>query len=195
LRGLRDVDERQGRLARIKEPPGKWDPAEDRFVNQQGDGVEGKGLQEQIDEIARQMDDLPDEPIQRKTPKKNNQQQQQQQKTVEDDSEGADTGRVGGVDQVDGVGAETKPVEKVEKAEEKPAQNVYDAADGNPATISYLTLDYRVILTQAPIIVPSQSFFPSNPQIFSKTGCPHCRDAKRILLDNHKLYAPFSPHS
>jgi TolA-binding protein len=187
LRGeLRDVDERDARLSRIKEPPGEWDPEADRFVNQQGDGDgEGKGLQEQIDEIARQMDDLPDEPIQRKTLKKNNQ-QQQQQKTLEDvDSERVvDTGRVGGVAQVDGAGAETKPAEK---AEEKPAQNVYDAADGMVWHGFYLTLDYRVILTQAPIIVPSQSVSPSNSQIFSKTGCPHSRDAKRILLDNHKL--------
>jgi glutaredoxin len=139
--GLRDVDEQEARLTRIKEPPGKWDPVADRFVNQQGDVGEGKGLQEQIDEIIKQMDDLPDEPApRRKTPKKNN----QQQKTLEDvDSERVvDAGRVGVVAQVDGAGSETKPAETAEKPEEKPAQNVYDATDGIPC--DYFISDIRL---------------------------------------------------
>jgi len=56
----------------IKEPPGKWDPVEDRFHDQKaaaGGGVRA-GLQEQLDEIAKQPFDLPGEGIQRKTPKK-----------------------------------------------------------------------------------------------------------------------------
>ena len=51
----------------IKEPPGKWDPIEDKFRDQLAtDGINVKGLQEQLNDIQRQVFDLPDEPIQRK---------------------------------------------------------------------------------------------------------------------------------
>src|SRR5271170_4343062 len=55
----------------IKEPPGKWDPVEDRFQDQKAVSGGSRGaLQEQLDEIAKQPFDLPAEGIQRKTPKK-----------------------------------------------------------------------------------------------------------------------------
>lgn len=51
----------------IKEPPGKWDPFEDKFQDEPSSrGHKVKGLQEQLEEIQRQAFDLPDEGIQRK---------------------------------------------------------------------------------------------------------------------------------
>jgi hypothetical protein len=55
----------------IKEPPGKWDPVEDRFHDEKAaSGGNHGALQAQLDEIAKQAFDLPAEGMQRKTPKK-----------------------------------------------------------------------------------------------------------------------------
>jgi hypothetical protein len=63
----------------IKEPPGKWDPVEDRFHDEKAvSGGNHGALQEQLDEIAKQAFDLPAEGMQRKTPKKEANRGQQQ---------------------------------------------------------------------------------------------------------------------
>lgn len=54
-----------------KEPPGQWDPVEDRFAGQQqSDEKSIKHIQEQKEEIVKHGGDLPDEGIKRKTPKR-----------------------------------------------------------------------------------------------------------------------------
>ena len=56
----------------IKEPPGQWDPIQDKFKEQKkSGGGDIKGLDEQIGPIAKGALDLPEEGIKRKTPKKN----------------------------------------------------------------------------------------------------------------------------
>jgi hypothetical protein len=58
----------------IKEPPGPWDPIQDKFKDQKKSGQgDIKGLDEQIDPIAKGALDLPENGIKRKTIKKGKQ--------------------------------------------------------------------------------------------------------------------------
>lgn len=66
---------REERLrATIKEPPGQWDPIQDKFKNQQKSGAgDVVGLDEQLDAIGKGSLHLPEDGIKRKTPKKGEQ--------------------------------------------------------------------------------------------------------------------------
>lgn len=133
LRVLHDVEARNGDVSRINEPPGEWDSVRDRFVSQQGDSAATENLQDET--VGEHVDDLPEGSIQqRKTPKKTIP-QPKRQKVLEDvhtNHVGLDTEKVGGVQESvgSGAGAETKAPEMEEGAREKPAVDIYDAADG-----------------------------------------------------------------
>jgi len=136
LRVLHDVEGKNGDSSRINEPPGKWDSVGDRFISQQGDSAATEELQDETPgEVVKQVDDLPEGSVQqRKTPKKTTP-RPKQQKVLEDvhtNRVGLDSQKVGSVQENVGTGAaaETKAPEKEDKAKEKPAVRLYDAADG-----------------------------------------------------------------
>jgi hypothetical protein len=54
----------------IKEPAGKWDPTSDQFKDQTVGGGGGKILEDQLDDIRKQVNEIPVDGIKRKTPKK-----------------------------------------------------------------------------------------------------------------------------
>jgi hypothetical protein len=150
-RDLRNVNSRHEAQHRdelrpiIKEPPGKWDPVEDRFHDQKAASGGGNraALHEQLDEIAKQPFDLPAEGIQRKTPKKE-----------------ANRGQQGGVNQGQDRGVGINPQEQVQQqggqqkagkgaAVVDPKQEVlkdeytYDPAEGALPDVRCLTVRFE----------------------------------------------------
>jgi len=64
------LQEKQSHLT-IKEPPGQWDPIEDKFKDQQKlEEIEIEGVDELIDTVTKVALELSEERIQRKTPQK-----------------------------------------------------------------------------------------------------------------------------
>ena len=138
LRGLRDVEgstAEDDSRARINEPPGKWDPLGDRFVNQHGGAVGNNNFQEQIEDISMENDNVPeDESIRRKTPKK---------KPLEDvnpDRAMSDMTKAG--DAQESIGAEGN-----EESEKGSSVKEYDAADGIPLQFRFLIAKYETIVS------------------------------------------------
>jgi hypothetical protein len=150
-RDLRDINSRHDAQHRdelrpiIKEPPGKWDPVEDRFHDQKAASGGGNhaALKEQLDEFAKQPFDLPVEGIQRKTPKKEaNRGQQGGVNQGQDRGSGINPqgqGQQHGGQQKAGSGAAVVD----SKQEVLKDDHTYDPADGTLSDIRCLTVRFE----------------------------------------------------
>jgi len=70
---FKDTEHRDKLHTILKEPPGKWDPVEDRFKDQNAGDKIPKELQDQLDAIARGALDMPEELLRRKPIRKEGQ--------------------------------------------------------------------------------------------------------------------------